>query len=148
MMACNARQILLVDDNPADIDLTSEAFSRSQFKHCVRAVVDGVEALEFLYRVGKYQDANSPDLVILDLNLPRKDGKAVLSTVKADPKLRRIPIVIFSTSQSQRDIGASYDLGANSYISKPGNLREYVSTIASIGEYWLGVAQLPSQEEQ
>lgn len=147
-MSSNNRQILLVDDNPADIDLTREAFSRSKFEHSVQAVYDGVEALDFLNRVGKYQDAESPDLVILDLNLPRKDGRAVLSAVKSDPKLRKIPIVIFSTSQSQRDIGSSYDLGANSYVSKPGNLNAYVSTIASIGDYWLGLAQLPEQEEQ
>jgi chemotaxis family two-component system response regulator Rcp1 len=147
-MARKARQILLVDDNPADIDLTSEAFSRSQFEHCVQAVYDGVEAMNFLHRIGKYKDASSPDLVILDLNLPRKDGRSVLSAVKSDPKLRRIPIVIFSTSESQKDIGSSYDLGANSYISKPGNLRAYVTTIASIGEYWLGLAHLPGQEEK
>jgi CheY-like chemotaxis protein len=142
------RKILLVDDNPADIDLTGEAFSRSKFEHCVRAVFDGVEALDFLHQVGKYEDASAPDLVILDLNLPRKDGRSVLSAVKADPKLRRIPIVIFSTSQSPRDIAASYDLGANCYVSKPGNLDAYVATITSIGDYWLGLAQLPKKEDQ
>jgi CheY-like chemotaxis protein len=107
-----------------------------------------MEALDFLNRVGKYRDASCPDLVILDLNLPRKDGRSVLSEVKADSRLRKIPIVIFSTSQSQRDIGSSYDLGANCYVSKPGNLKAYVSTISSIGDYWLGLAQLPAQEEQ
>jgi CheY-like chemotaxis protein len=146
-MPITARQILLVDDNPADIDLTSEAFSRSRFKHSVNAVFDGVEAMDFLHRLGKYQNATSPDLMILDLNLPRKDGRSVLSEVKSDPTLRKIPIVIFSTSQSQRDIGESYDLGANSYVTKPCNLGAYVSTIISIGDYWLGLSQLPAKED-
>jgi chemotaxis family two-component system response regulator Rcp1 len=103
--------------------------------------------LEFLYREGKYAGEDTPDLVILDLNLPRKHGRTVLSAVKADPNLRNIPVIIFSTSKANHDISSSYELGANSYVSKPGNLQDYFSTIASIGEFWLGCARLPHQEE-
>jgi two-component system response regulator len=147
-MAANARHVLLVDDNPADCDLTSEALSRSRFANHIRTVPDGVEAMAYLQRSGQYVDSVSPDLVILDLNLPRKDGRSVLGALKSDPALRKIPVVIFSTSQAQSDIGASYALGANCYISKPGNLKDYVSTIASLGEYWFGLAQLPEREDQ
>jgi chemotaxis family two-component system response regulator Rcp1 len=147
-MATNARHVLLVDDNPADIDLTSEALSRGRFPNHVSAVADGIEAMAYLCQTGRYHDMASPDLVILDLNLPKKDGRSVLAAVKSDPKLRNIPVVIFSTSRSQKDIGASYALGANSYISKPGNLNDYVSTITAVGEYWFGTAQLPEKEEQ
>jgi len=142
-----AREILLVDDNPADIDLTHDALSRSRFPTHIRAVQDGVEALALLQRSGKYSDASVPDLVILDLNLPRKDGRAVLREVKSNPSLRRMPVIIFSTSRAGRDIGHSYELGANSYISKPGNLQDYISVIMSIGDFWFGCAQLPPQEE-
>jgi CheY-like chemotaxis protein len=147
-MPTKARHVLLVDDNQADIDLTSETLSRSRFTSDVSTVPDGVEAMAYLHHTGKYGDTTRPDLMIVDLNLPRKDGRAVLLAVKSDPKLRRIPVVIFSTSQSQHDIGTSYALGANSYVSKPGNLNDYVSTITSLGEYWFGVARLPEQEEQ
>jgi two-component system, chemotaxis family, response regulator Rcp1 len=140
-------EVLLVDDNPADIDLTSEALARIQYSHRVHSVLDGVEALAFLQRAGKYSGVHRPDLMILDLNLPRKDGRSVLAEVKSDPALRNTPIVIFSTSQAGQDIGRSYQLGANSYVSKPGNLPEFVSAVRSIGEFWLGCACLPPSEE-
>jgi two-component system, chemotaxis family, response regulator Rcp1 len=140
-------EVLLVDDNPADIDLTSEALARSQCCHKLSFVCDGAEAIAFLHRQGKYYDAHRPDLMILDLNLPRKDGRAVLAEVKCDPALRRTPIVIFSTSQAGRDIGRSYQLGANSYVSKPGNLPDFLSVVRTIGEFWLGCARLPRSEE-
>lgn len=148
VMGSKGRQILLVDDNQADIDLTKDTLSHDRFVSDVRTVPDGVEAMFYLQRVGRYRDTTTPDLVILDLNLPRKDGRAVLRAVKSDPTLRKIPIVIFSTSESQHDIETSYALGANSYVSKPGNLNDYVSTIESLGEYWFGTAQLPEQEEK
>lgn len=147
-MASDGRHVLLVDDNQADVDLTKETLSLGRFTSDVRAVPNGEEAMAYLKRIGRYGDTTRPDLMILDLNLPKKDGRAVLRAVKSDPTLRKIPIVIFSTSQSQHDIGTSYALGANSYVSKPGNLTDYVSTINSLGSYWLGTAQLPEQEEK
>src|SRR3954463_13059596 len=127
-------EVLLVDDNPADSDLTTEALSRCSCAHEVRAVRDGVQAMEFLHRRGKYANARTPDLVILDLNLPGKDGRAVLAEVKTDPALKRTPVVIFSTSQAKSDIKSSFELGANSYVSKPGNLQEFMCTVTAICE--------------
>jgi len=141
-------EVLLVDDNPADTDLTSEILASSGCPSHIQAVTDGVEAIAFLRREGKYANAASPDFVILDLNLPRKDGRAVLAEVKADPVLRKIPIAIFSTSEARQDIVRSYELGANCYVSKPGNLRDFISAVTSIGEFWFGLARLPREEER
>ena len=139
-------EILLADDNPADTDLTGEVLSRSGHPSHIQAVTDGVEAIEFLRREGKYANALRPDFVILDLNLPKKDGRAVLAEVKADPVLRKIPIAIFSTSEARQDIVRSYELGANCYVSKPGNLHDFISAVTSIGEFWFGLARLPREE--
>ena len=147
-MASKGRRVLLVDDNQADIDLTKDTLSHHRFISDVRTVPDGVEAMAYLQRIGRYRDTTTPDLMILDLNLPRKDGRAVLRAVKSDPALRKIPIVMFTTSESQHDIETSYALGANSYVSKPANLTDYVSSINSLGDYWFGTAQLPEQEEK
>jgi two-component system, chemotaxis family, response regulator Rcp1 len=143
-----AIEILLVDDNPADTELTSEVLTRNGCPSHIHAVTDGVEAIAFLRREGKYADALLPDFVILDLNLPKKDGRTVLAEVKADPVLGKIPIAIFSTSQQQRDIVRSYELGANCYVSKPGNLQAFISAVTSIGEFWFGLARLPREEER
>lgn len=143
-----ATEILLVDDNPADTDLTSEVLARNGCPSHIHAVTDGVEAIAFLRREGKYANALLPDFVILDLNLPKKDGRTVLAEVKADPVLRKIPIAIFSTSQVQKDIVRSYELGANCYVSKPGNLQAFISAVTSIGEFWFGLARLPREEER
>jgi chemotaxis family two-component system response regulator Rcp1 len=140
--------VLLVDDNPADTDLTSEILTRNGFPSHIHAVIDGVEAIAFLRRQGKYAKAPAPDLVILDLNLPKKDGRAVLSEVRADPALRNIPIVIFSTSEAPRDIVGTYELGANCYVSKPGNLQDYIAAVTGIGEFWFGLALLPHKGER
>jgi len=140
-------EVLLVDDNPADTDLTSEVLARTGSPSRIHAVTDGVQAMAFLRREGKYANALFPDLVILDLSLPKKDGRTVLAEVKADPVLRRIPIAIFSTSEAQRDIVRSYELGANCYVSKPGNLQDFISAVTSIGEFWFGLARLPREEE-
>jgi two-component system, chemotaxis family, response regulator Rcp1 len=102
--------------------------------------------MAFLRREGKYASALLPDLVILDLSLPKKDGRTVLAEVKADPVLRKIPIAIFSTSEAQRDIVRSYELGANCYVSKPGNLQGFIYAVTSIGEFWFGLARLPREE--
>ena len=139
--------LLVIDDNPADVSLVREALAGS--KHCskITSVGDGVEALAFLCQRDKYVDAIRPDLVMLDLNLPKRDGLAVLAAMKASPDLRRIPVVIFSTSQLSKDITRSYELGANCYVRKPGNLSEFFSTVMSIEEFWLGFARLPTRGE-
>jgi CheY-like chemotaxis protein len=138
--------VLLVDDNPADIDLTRDVLQHSNFPNQVCAVNDGKEAMAFLQQEGKYAGTPAPDLILLDLNLPCKDGRSVLSEVKAHPRLRSTPVVIFSTSQAGRDIASSYELGANSYVCKPGNLHDFVSAVDAIGEFWFGCARWPHEE--
>ena len=144
----NTPEILMVDDNPADIDLTREVLAQSKGHFHVNAVNDGVEAISFLKRQGKYTKAPMPDLIVLDLNLPRKDGCEVLSSIKADPALARIPVVIFTTSQANSDIDRSYKLGASCYLKKPGNLPEFVAAVQSMAEFWLGFATLPQRKER
>jgi chemotaxis family two-component system response regulator Rcp1 len=139
--------LFIVDDNPADLGLAREALARCAYRGQISSAGDGVEAMAFLTRREKFADAVRPDLVILDLNLPKKDGLAVLAGMKAHPELRRIPVVIFSTSQLARDITRSYELGANCYISKPGNLNEFFSTIKAIEEFWFGPVKLPPRGE-
>jgi two-component system, chemotaxis family, response regulator Rcp1 len=139
-------EVLLVDDNPADRDLTHEALGRSMHDFCVNSVEDGVEALAFLQHEGNYADKPRPDLIVLDLNLPRKHGREVLSEVKRNPDLARIPVVIFSTSQASSDINGSYDLGANCYLRKPGNLPEFRAVVQSMADFWLNSAVLPHKE--
>lgn len=134
--------VLLVDDNPADLDLIREAFDKEQ-GITISAVSDGMEAVGFLRRQDKYGEAPIPDLVMLDLNLPKKDGRAVLTEIKSDPNLRRVPVVVFSTSEAQFDVGRSYELGANSYVRKPGNLPDFSATVRSIRDFWLGCACPP-----
>jgi two-component system response regulator len=141
-------EILMVDDNPADIDLTSEVLAQSKGHFHVNAVNDGAEAISFLRRQGKYAKVPVPDLVVLDLNLPRKDGCEVLSNIKADPALAKIPVVIFTTSQANSDIARSYKLGANCYLKKPGNLPEFIAVVQSMAEFWLGFASLPQKEKR
>jgi CheY-like chemotaxis protein len=140
-------QLLIVDDNPADVSLALEALTASAYGGETRSVGDGVEALMFLERRGRYASASRPDLVLLDLNLPKRDGLAVLAAMKAGPELRRIPVVIFSTSKLNKDIERSYELGANCYISKPGNLTEFFSMMKSIERFWFGSVSLPSRGE-
>ncbi len=147
MMGTEA-EILLVDDNPADVDLTCDALAQSEWLSHVSTVIDGEEAIAFLHRKGKYATAPRPHLVLLDLNLPRKDGRSVLADVKSDPVLRRIPVVIFSSSRASPDIERCYELGANSYVSKPATLGEWISTVKLVKEYWIGCACLPGEEEQ
>jgi two-component system, chemotaxis family, response regulator Rcp1 len=141
-------EVLLVDDNPADSDLTTEVLTRNGCRVHVQSVTDGVEAVAFLHREGKYDNVRLPDLVILDLNLPRKDGRDVLSEVKSDPILRTTPIVIFSTSQARHDIVRCYELGANGYINKPGNLQGFIAAVTSIRDFWLIFACLPRKGQQ
>ena len=142
-----APEILLVDDNPGDVDLVGRALADSVPSYRIHAVNDGEEAIAFLRRVGKYSDAVRPDLLILDLNLPRKDGRAVLADVKSDPLLRQIPVVIFSTSRSRRDIARSYELGANCYVCKPCGLADFFAAVQSVEKFWFGHVCLPSMEK-
>lgn len=139
-------QVLLVDDNPADVGLAQEALAGGRHQSCISSVSDGEEAVAFLRRTGRYANAVRPDLVILDLNLPKKDGRAVLAEAKGDADLHTIPIVVFSTSRSMLDIGRSYELGANCYVSKPGTLNEYFQVMQSLEQFWFGSASLPREE--
>ena len=137
-----------MDDNPADVDLTSEVLRQSRLHFHVHSVKDGVEAVAFLRRKGAYAARPRPDLVVLDLNLPRKDGREVLAEVKADRELANIPVVIFTTSEAASDIVRSYELGANCYLRKPGNLAEYRAVVQSMADFWLRFASLPQKEKR
>lgn len=132
-----------MDDNPADIDLMREILGSCKRGYNVSSVADGEEVISFLNRRGKYAEAPTPDLLILDLNLPRKDGRTVLKELKSDPLFWKIPIVVFTTSQASSDITSSYELGANCYLRKPGNLAEYRAVVQSMADFWLGFATLP-----
>lgn len=137
-------EILLVEDNPADVRLTQEALRDSKLLNTLSTVADGVEALAFLHRQEPYQNAPRPDLILLDLNLPRLDGREVLAQIKQHPNLRRIPVVILTTSQSEQDIIESYDLHANCYITKPVDFEQFVSIVNKIEDFWLTIVRLPS----
>ena len=136
-------EILLVEDNPADVRLTQEAFREGKIHNTLLVARDGVEAMDVLQRRGKYADAPRPDLILLDLNLPRKDGREVLAEIKADPELRRIPVVILTTSRAEMDVVKSYNLHANCYIVKPVDLDQFVRVIHSIENFWLTAVTLP-----
>jgi chemotaxis family two-component system response regulator Rcp1 len=140
-------QVLLVDDNPADVGLAREALAGGRHHSCISNVGDGEEGMAFLRRSGRFANAVRPDLVILDLNLPKMDGRAVLAEVKGESALRAIPVVVFSTSQAMVDIARSYELGANCYVCKPGNLQSYLQAVQAIEEFWFGSARLPREEE-
>lgn len=135
--------ILLVEDNPGDIILITEALKDTPVPHHLSIVRDGVEAIEFLHQKGVYEHAPSPVLVILDLNLPRKDGREVLELIKSDPVLKRIPVIVFSGSNSPSDIFASYDHCANCYLVKPIDLEHYTTRVHSILDFWLNQVSLP-----
>jgi two-component system, chemotaxis family, response regulator Rcp1 len=139
-------EILLVDDNPADLDLEREALARTGQPSHINSVKDGEQALAFLRRQGGYETAPRPDLVVLDLNLPRCDGRQVLAEAKTDAALRTIPIVVFTTSHSRQDIQRSYELGANCYVSKPGSLQDFLSAVQAIEKFWFGCASVPARE--
>ena len=136
--------VLLVEDDPGDVLLIKEAFADNKVRNRLHVVSDGVEAIEFLRREGAHGDAPSPDLVLLDLNLPRKDGREVLDELKSDATLSRIPVIVLTTSAAESDILHSYDLQANCFITKPLDLDEYFSVVRSIEDFWLTTARLPS----
>jgi two-component system, chemotaxis family, response regulator Rcp1 len=136
--------ILLVEDNPGDIRLTREVFKEGKVRNNLHVCCDGEEAMDYLQLRGKYTNASRPDLVLLDLNLPRKDGRQVLEEVKQDPVLRTIPIVILTTSAAEQDILRSYNLHANCYITKPVDLNQFVRVVNYIQDYWLEIVKLPT----
>lgn len=142
----NEFEILLVEDNPADADLTREGLSDGRLLHTLHHVTDGVQALQFLRREGKYADVPTPDLVLLDLNLPKMDGRQVLQAIKGDPVLRRIPVVVLTSSKAEADVIKSYDLHANCYMCKPVDLNQFLETVRQIEEFWLTVVRLPPHE--
>ena len=140
-----AVEILLVEDSPSDADLTVEALSDGKVLNNLHWVEDGVEALAFLRRQGKYSDAPRPDLILLDLNLPKKDGRQVLAEIKVDPQLKLIPVVVLTTSAAERDILKTYELNANCYVTKPIDLEQFICVVKLIEMFWLAVVKLPSE---
>ena len=136
-------EILLVEDNPGDVRLTIEVLKDAKVRNTMSTVNDGAAALAYLRREGDYAEAPRPDLILLDLNLPKKDGREVLAEIKADPNLRRIPVVVLSVSKDEEDILKSYDLYANCYITKPINLEKFITVVKSIEGFWLTIVKLP-----
>jgi CheY-like chemotaxis protein len=136
-------EVLLVEDSPGDVRLTREALKEGKVRNNLSVVSDGVEAMEFLRREGKYKDAPRPDIVLLDLNMPRKDGREVLAEMKSDEQLKRIPVVVLTTSEAEQDILRTYDLHANCYLTKPVDLEQFISIVKSVEDFWLTIVQLP-----
>ncbi len=135
--------ILLVEDNPGDVRLTREALKEGKVLNTLSVVADGVEALAFLRREERYATAARPDLILLDLNLPRMDGRELLAVIKADAELRRIPVVILTTSAAEQDILKSYNLHANCYITKPVDLEQFIAVVRSVEDFWFTIVRLP-----
>ena len=136
-------EILLVEDNPGDYRLTKEALKEGKVYNNLHWAQDGVEAIDFLKRQGKHAEAPRPDIILLDLNLPKKDGREVLSEIKRDEDLRKIPVVILTTSKAEEDVLKSYDLHANCYVTKPVDLDKFIVVVQSIDRFWLTVVTLP-----
>lgn len=137
--------ILLVEDNPADVRLTVEALKECKMLNKLSVVTDGEEAMEFMRQKGKYADEPCPDLILLDLNLPKKDGREVLAEIKQDTDLKKIPVVILTTSKAEKDILVSYNHHANCYITKPVDLEQFVTVVKSIENFWLTIVKLPTK---
>lgn len=138
--------ILLVEDNPGDVRLTQEALKEGKVLNNLWVVSDGVEAMTFLNQEAEYVDVARPDVILLDLNLPRKDGREVLAEIKVDPSLRRIPVVILTTSSADQDILKAYDLHANCYITKPVDLEQFIEVVRSIEDFWLTIVTFPNSD--
>lgn len=136
-------EVLLVEDSPSDARLTQEAFRDGKIRNRLTIVKDGVEALAYLRKQAPYVDATRPDLILLDLNLPRMDGREVLRTIKDDPQLQNIPVVILTTSEAEADVAAAYEYRANCYIQKPVDLNRFLEIVSMIEDFWLSVVKLP-----
>ena len=141
-------QILLVEDNPGDVRLTKEAFKQGRIENEFHVVSDGVEAISFLTQQDEYADTPRPDLVLLDLNLPGKDGEDILEELKDDPTLRSIPVIVLTSSSAEEDIASSYDLHANAYLTKPVDPDEFIETIRTFEKFWFSIVRLPSDGER
>jgi two-component system, chemotaxis family, response regulator Rcp1 len=139
--------ILLVEDNPGDVRLTQEVLKEAKIRNTLEIAKDGVEALNLLRRMGIYAQTEQPDLILLDLNLPKKNGLEVLREIKTDPALKRIPVVILTSSQAEKDIVNSYDGYANAYVTKPVNLDQFFAVVRSIESFWLEIVKLPHNGE-
>lgn len=137
--------ILLVEDNPGDVRLTQEAFKEGMLRNNLHVVMDGEAAMDFLQHKGQYADVPRPDLILLDLNLPKMNGREVLTAIKQDPDLKRIPVVVLTTSQDETDIMESYRQFASSYIVKPVSMEKFIKVVSSFKQYWLSVVKLPSE---
>lgn len=136
-------EILLIEDNPADVRLTQEAFLEARIHNNLHVVHDGVSAMAFIHQTAPHQHAPRPDLILLDLNLPKKDGREVLKEIKSDSDLRQIPVVILTTSEDEKDVLRSYDLHANAYLVKPIDVVKFVKMIHSLENFWLSIVKLP-----
>lgn len=141
-------RILLVEDNAGDVRLTQEAFKDAKVHLDLYIASDGVEAMDFLHRRGPHAESPRPDLILLDLNLPRKDGREVLMEIKTDPWLKTIPVVVLTTSGSEEDIERSYELYANCYISKPVDMEGFLSVVRNIDDFWLSAVKLPREKQR
>ena len=141
-MSTRPVEILLVEDNPGDVLLTKRAFAKSKISNTLHVAIDGAEALDFLRRRGRFEDAVRPDLILLDINLPKVDGHELLTQIKADESLRKIPVVMLTSSQSDKDISKAYGAYANSYISKPPSLDELVEAVQGLENYWFQLVRL------
>jgi two-component system, chemotaxis family, response regulator Rcp1 len=137
-------EILMVEDNPVDVLVTREALKQGRILNNLSVAEDGEEALDFLFRTGQFSAAPRPDLILLDLNLPKKDGREILAELKNNPSLRSIPVVILTTSQAEEDVMRSYDCGANCFIVKPVDLEQFTSTIRSVEDFWFSIVKLPA----
>ncbi|HXC92849.1 MAG TPA: response regulator [Geobacteraceae bacterium] len=140
--------ILLVEDNPGDVDLAREALGMGKLHNSLHVVQDGMAAMDFLRKAGKYAASPRPDLIILDLNLPKKDGRQVLAEIKEDESLKRIPVVILTTSSAEEDVLKTYNLHANCFITKPIDIRQFLRVVQSIEEFWLSIVLLPNGEKK
>ena len=140
--------ILLVEDNPGDIDLAKEALGMGKLHNTLYVVQDGVAAMDFLRKKGKYATVPRPDLIILDLNLPKKDGREVLAEIKEDAGLKRIPVVVLTTSRAEEDVLKTYNLHANCFVTKPLNMKQFLHVVQSIEEFWLSIVVLPNGVEK
>lgn len=139
-------EILLVEDNPADVELTRISLNESRIINNLNVAEDGEKALNYLYKRGEYESAKKPDLIFLDLNLPKVDGREVLENIKADPDLKSIPVVVLTSSKNDEDITNSYNLYANCFVSKPLDLEQFITVVQKIEDFWFGIVRLPNEQ--
>ncbi len=144
-MSSDRINIILVEDNPGDVNLTKEAFKEGKFNNNLSVVVDGLDAMSYLRKEGKYSDVTRPDIILLDLNLPKKDGREVLKEIKSDQDLKRIPVIVLTTSSAEADIHHTYGNYVNAYITKPVDLDQFIKVLGTIEEFWLNIVKLPER---